>query len=91
MFGAAAGGVAGAYFLTNDRDVRAWLPNVATALAVLAVTVSAVEWIVGEEARRRLQPRVESVMSDVRLRLSIFANNITTDYGETHLWTFRAQ
>jgi hypothetical protein len=65
------------------------MPNVATALAVLAVTVSAVEWIVRREAQRRMRPRVEIVMTDLRLRLSSFAHSVAMEYGGTHLWTFR--
>lgn len=85
--GSVGGGVL--YFVTADNELRAWLPNVSTAFATLAVTVTAVQWIVDREARLRLKPRIDSITSQVRAVLAEIGSFLAVDYAVTHVSSFR--
>jgi tetratricopeptide (TPR) repeat protein len=58
-FAAVAACLAVAYFHTGNRDAHAWLPNLATAAATIALTITFVQWIIRREERTRLAPLLE--------------------------------
>jgi hypothetical protein len=84
---AVAIGAVAMYCVTSA--LRAWTPNIATDAFFVAVTITVVERAIRREARRRLQPRVESVMYHTRMQMKMFASSVVTDYSGTHLHTFR--
>ncbi len=84
---AVAIGAAAMYSATST--LRAWTPNIATDAFFVAVTITVVERAIRREARRRLQPRVESVMYHTRMQMKMFASSVVIDYSGTHLHTFR--
>jgi hypothetical protein len=82
--------VGASIFYCATSTLRAWTPNIATDAFFVAVTITVVERAIRREARRRLQPRIESVMYHARMAVKMFASSIVIDYSGTHLHTFRA-
>jgi hypothetical protein len=78
----------GVYWGRDDK-FREWAPNIAVAAFGLAITITVVEWIVRNEARRRLKPRTEQVISRMRFDLTSLIEAIVIDYAGTHVDTFR--
>jgi hypothetical protein len=75
------------WFFANALDD--WAPNIGVEALAIAATIVIVERIVRHEARRRLLPRIESVIDGLRSELRDFLSGITVDYASTHLNTFR--
>jgi len=60
-------------------------PNVITEALAIAVTITAVEWIVRREAQERLLPRTQDVLYWMGLDFRLFTQSIVHDYAVTHI------
>jgi hypothetical protein len=71
-------------FAWENAEARAWLPNVATMFAGLALTVWLVAWIVRREEARRLLPRVGRALAHIQVEFVEFVRAVALDYLTTH-------
>jgi hypothetical protein len=60
-------------------------PNVITEALGLAVTVTAVEWIVRRQSQERLLPRTQDVLHWMGLDFRLFTMSVVHDYAVTHV------
>ena len=67
-----------------------WMPNVATAFGSLALTVVVVDSVVRAQARQRIKPRLDVVVSEVTDALERLVEAIAIDYIETHVGSYKA-
>jgi hypothetical protein len=73
-----------AVYLGRRDTLAEWAPNIAATSVGLAITITAVEWIVRKEARARLQPRVKPALQEMSLSLLFLTSAIMNDYAQTH-------
>jgi hypothetical protein len=61
---------------------------IADAIAI-AITITAVEWIVRRQAQERMRPRTEDVLYWMGLDFRLFTSSILFDYATTHISEIR--
>lgn len=66
-----------------------WMPNVATALGSLALTVVVVDSVVRAQTSRRIKPRLDAVFSEVTDALERLIEAVAIDYIETHVGSYK--
>src|SRR4051812_4445158 len=74
-----------AWWYWDVEVLDAWMPNILTGLLAVAATITFVEWIVREERRRRLRPRIDSALSHLGWALGQFAAMVAMDSRQTQL------
>jgi hypothetical protein len=87
IFVLAAAATSVAWYFTPKLDSLA--PNIITELLSIAITVSAVEWILRRQAQERLRPRTEDVLYWMGLDFRMFTGSVLLDYASTHIDTFK--
>jgi len=70
------------WLFTNAAD--AWMPNVATTAVEIAVTITAVQWLLDRQVARRLLPLRLRALRDITEHLGSFIACVEIDYRETH-------
>ena len=69
--------------------LKDWMPNVATELGSLALTIVVVDSVVGFQTRRRIKPRLDAVFSDITGDFRRLVEAVAIDYIETHVESFK--
>jgi hypothetical protein len=69
--------------------LKDWMPNVATELGSLALTIVVVDSVVGFQTRRRIKPRLDAVFSDITDDCRRLIEAVAIDYIETHVDSFK--
>lgn len=82
-FLAVAGASAAGYFVSG-RAGRAWFPNIGTGFAILALTITLVEWIVRRAEAERLAPWTKSALKEIGWFYRLVIVAIASDYKGTH-------
>jgi hypothetical protein len=77
-----------AVVLYEHHKLRAWMPNVATSAASIAITVTVINGIVRSEARKRIRPRVAAALQFISRTVETFSGLVALDYGSCHVSTF---
>jgi hypothetical protein len=84
-----AGAVLVAWLAADADWFDDWIANVVVGLVSVAVTITLVEWIVQQEAKRRFEPRVERALRAVGSSYRMMVRVLALDYKATHNETFR--
>lgn len=71
--------------LYDHHKLRAWMPNIATSAASVAITVTIINGIVRREAHRRLRPRVAAALQSLSGWVQSFSGFVVLDYGSLHV------
>jgi hypothetical protein len=76
------------WYTTDGR--RAWIPNITVGAVTVALTITVVERAIRQEARSRLQPRVDGAISAIGIEFQMMLLAVVRDYSSTHLDAFES-
>jgi hypothetical protein len=71
------------------KGLQPWTPPIVIGAITTAVTITIIDSAVRREARQRIQPRVNDVLSNIGLGFQSLMLAVVVDYAGTHLDAFR--